>query len=219
MLIVTNPGPQGGSGPFIDLDSITVYSASSMDGIGNVNGQAQSSPVANQTGFVVSALSYVRFSSYFPTHRSGHESSGLSKGAMIGIIAGSVLAVVAVLALIAGLLLFLRRRKRRQHPIDPKTPVDAELPLQGPNMMQFTPVSPSRPVPTFSRMSSHSIAPSYYYGTDNSSLASLASTTPMVPKVPTLSMPKMPSRSQQGVMIPSRGPGRPSRPPSLELPP
>jgi hypothetical protein len=44
---MTNPGQQDGTGPFIDLDSITVYSASIP---GNSAGDAAPSPsaIANQ---------------------------------------------------------------------------------------------------------------------------------------------------------------------------
>jgi hypothetical protein len=69
--------------------------------------------------------------------------------------------------------------------------------------MRFTPVSPQQPMPTFSglvsRMSAHSIAPSYY-GADTAPRSSFGSTTP-VPPVPTLAMPRVPSRAQQGVMV------------------
>jgi hypothetical protein len=76
--------------------------------------------------------------------------------------------------------------------------------------MRFTPVSPQQPMPTFSRlvsrMSAHSIAPSYYATNDyaaNDSRSSVGSTTPMVSKstVPTLGMPRVPSRAQQGLMV------------------
>jgi len=206
MLIITNPGQQTGTGPFIDLDLIAVYSASSTNG----DATPQPSVLANQTS---------------ASHSKAN--SGLPKGAMIGIIVGALGAIFVLLALVV--LLFLRRRRRSQRVMEPKTPVDAELPLQGPNM-RFTPISPQQPMPTFSspvfsrpRMSVHSIAPSYY-ASNNDSRSSFGSTTalvPPVPRVPTLAMPRVPSRAQQGVMmqIPNRGgPDRPSRPPSLDLP-
>lgn len=142
-------------------------------------------------------------------HSASHSkaNSGLSKGAMIGIIVGALGAIFVLLALVV--LLFLRRRRRSQRVMEPKTPVDAELPLQGPNM-RFTPISPQQPMPTFSspvfsrpRMSVHSIAPSYY-ASNNDSRSSFDSTTalvPPVPRVPTLAMPRVPSRAQQGVMV------------------
>ncbi|KAJ7079072.1 hypothetical protein B0H15DRAFT_859012 [Mycena belliarum] len=196
MLIVTNPGQKSGTGPFIDLDSVTVYSASPPAG-GSVPA------FANQSD----------------SPRPGPK-SGLSKGALNGIAAVVVLIILAILALLV--LLFLRRRRRaRQHVMEPKTPADAELPLQGPNM-RFTPISPQQPMPTFSRMptrtSVHSIAPSYY-ANDNASRSSFSSTAPI------LTMPRVPSRApsrqqvrQQDMMMPNQAPERPSRPPSLVLP-
>lgn len=119
---------------------------------------------------------------------------------MIGIVVGVVAMILVLLAVVV--LLFLRRKRRaQQHIMDPKTPVDAELPLQGPNM-RFTPVSPQQPMPTFlrvaSRMSMHSIAPSYY-ASNNDSRTSFGSTTQLVPSMPTvtLGMPRVPSRAQQ----------------------
>ncbi|KAJ7772642.1 hypothetical protein DFH07DRAFT_802662 [Mycena maculata] len=206
MLIMTNPGAQNGTGPFIDLDAITVYSST--------GGAAtpQPSAITNQAS---------------GNDQSNHSNSrsGLSQGAMIGIIAASVVAILVFLGLL--LLLFLRKRKRSQRltGAEPKTPTGAELPLQGPNMRFRTPTSPLQPMPTFSspvlsrpRTSMHSIAPSYYASNDTFR-ASVDSTTPMVPTVPTLAMPRVPSRAQRGVMMPNRGgPDRPSRPPSLDLP-
>ncbi|KAJ7130853.1 hypothetical protein C8R43DRAFT_1025207 [Mycena crocata] len=194
-LIITNPGQQDGTGPFIDLDSITVYSASVM---GNSAGATEPTPstISNQA--------------------SNQSSSGLSKGGMIGIATGVVLLILVLLGLVA--FLVVRRKKRKDRAMEPKTPVDAELPLQGPNM-RFTPVSPVQPMPTFSRLASrtsmHSIAPSYYGSSNNSRASFTSSTTPMVP---TLGLPRTPRMPYRGVMIPDRGPERPSRPPSLDLP-
>ncbi|KAJ7497579.1 hypothetical protein FB451DRAFT_1212004 [Mycena latifolia] len=208
MLIITNPGQQDGTGPFIDLDSVTVYSASSSGS--STAGDAAPLP------------------SSFANQSSGNHSSrnsGLSKTAMIGIVTGALLILLIIIALVV--LLFLRRKRRaQQHAIvDPKTPVDAELPLQGPNM-RFTPVSPQQPMPTFSRLptrtSMHSIAPSYY--ASNDSRTSFSSTTPILalPSIPSRAPPRSRAQQQgmqQGMMIPNqRGPERPSRPPSLDLP-
>jgi len=199
MLIITNPGQQAGTGPFIDLDSITVYSATSSGS----DAAPQPSVLANQS------------SAPRPASKVGP-----STGMMVGIVVGVLLIIGVLLALVS--LLVLRKKRRAQGAMmDPKTPVDAELPLQGPNM-RFTPISPAQPMPTFSRMatrtSMHSIAPSYY-ASNNDSRASFSSTAPMLPPVPVLSMPRAPSRAQQGMMIPNQGyPERPSRPPSLDLP-
>ncbi|KAJ7747270.1 hypothetical protein B0H16DRAFT_926842 [Mycena metata] len=200
MLIITNPGQQTGTGPFIDLDSITVYSASSQ-----ANAAGDAAPVPSAFSNQGSGPGQPNAAA-----KSGH----LSTGAMVGIVLVVLFAILGLLALVV--FLFLRRRRRTQRAVmEPKTPLDAELPLQGPNMRYTTPISPLQPMPTFSglvsrpRMSAHSIAPSYYAG-NNPSRTSVDSTTPMVPKVPTLSMPKVPSRAQQGVM-------RPNRPPSLDL--
>jgi len=206
MLIITNPGQQNGTGPFIDLDSITVYSAS-IQGTPAGEGAPSPSTLSNQ-----SAGSAGDNSSPPKPH------SGLSTGAMIGIVVGAVVIILALLALVA--LLFIRRRKRWQKLAEetPRTPVGAELPLQGPTM-RFSPVSPEQPMPTFSgplvsRMSAHSIAPSYY-GSNNTPPSSFGSTTP---PVPTMGMPRVPSRAQQGVMIANQVPERPNRPPTLNLP-
>ncbi|KAJ7268690.1 hypothetical protein B0H12DRAFT_1229593 [Mycena haematopus] len=206
MLIITNPGQQNGTGPFIDLDSITVYSASitgaaSITGIVASEGAPRPSTLSNQSN----------------DNAQSRPHSGLSTGTMIGIVAAAVGAILVLLALVA--FLFIRRKRRWQRlegfEESPKTPVGAELPLQGPNM-RFTPVSPQQPIPTFSvsRMSAHSIAPSYY-GSNNTAHPSFDSTPPPVPN---LAMPKVPSRAQQGVMIAGQVPTRPSRPPTLNLP-
>ncbi|KAJ6594195.1 hypothetical protein B0H19DRAFT_1094383 [Mycena capillaripes] len=199
-LIITNPGQQAGTGPFIDLDSITVYSAS-ITGEAGADGAPSPSALANQsTG---SGSSQVK------------PKTSLTTGAMIGIVVAVLCAILILLALVV--FLFMRRKRRSQRVMEPKTPVDALLPLQGPNM-RFTPVSPQQPMPTFSklvsRMSAHSIAPSYY-AANNNSRTSISSTTPMVP---TLTMPRVPTRAQQGLMIPNQGPQRPKRPPTLDLP-
>ncbi|KAJ7187954.1 hypothetical protein C8R46DRAFT_1053165 [Mycena filopes] len=215
MLIITNPGQQDGTGPFIDLDSITVYSASVPGTAAGANAPGPS-PFSNQGGGNSPGQS-----------NSGHKSGSLSTGAMIGIIVAVLSAILIVVGLVA--FLFLRRRRRTQQRavMEPKTPIDAELPLQGPNMRYASPISPLLPMPTFSglvsRMSAHSIAPSYYASNNQPSRSrtSVDSTTPMVPKsmVPTLSMPRLPSRAQQGVMMARQGPpDRPNRPPSLGLP-
>jgi len=197
MLIITNPGQQSGTGPYIDLDSITVYSASSA----SADGAPSPSALANQSA---------------GKGAQSKPKTGLSTGSMIGIVAAVLGAILVLLALVV--FLFIRRKRRSRRVMDPRTPVDAELPLQGPNM-RFTPVSPQQPMPTFSglvtrRMSAHSIAPSYY-AANNDSRTSISSTTPMVP---TLGMPRVPTRAQQGLMIPNQGPARPKRPPTVELP-
>ncbi|KAJ7902147.1 hypothetical protein B0H14DRAFT_2670137 [Mycena olivaceomarginata] len=211
MLIITNPGQQDGTGPFIDLDSITVYSAS-------IPGTSVAGTAVGEGGPAPSAFSNQGGTTGAPASQS-RPHSGLSTGAMIGIVIGVLFIIGLLLALVAFLVM---RRKKRWQPLEesPRTPVGAELPLQGPNM-RFTPVSPQQPMPTFSglvsRMSAHSIAPSYY-GADTASRSSFGSTTP-VPPVPTLAMPRVPSRAQQGVMIDAnRGPERPNRPPTLNLP-
>jgi hypothetical protein len=216
-LIFTNPGQQEGTGPFIDLDSISVFST-----IGDPNAlDGSSAPAFDQSNP----------SNRQPTNpSSASRKGGLGTGPIIGIVIGILAVLFAVLAVFAFLFLRRRRRRRAQNELDPATPADAELPLQGPNMRQYTPtsaVSPAQPVPTFSRapsftrvparMSRHSIAPSYY-GTSNDSRESVSSTTAMIPKVPVLSMPKVPSRAQQTLMVPGdQGPSRPNRPPSLDF--
>lgn len=205
MLIMTNPGQQDGTGPFIDLDSITVYSAS-VQSTAAGDGAPAPSPFLNQSGGGLGPKS------------SPH--SGLSTGAIVGIAVGVLCVILAVLGLV--FLLLLRRKKRwQQLEESPGTPVGAELPLQGPNMRR-TPVSPQQPLPTFSRlvsrMSAHSIAPSYY-GANNPSSSSFRSTTMVSNPTVTLAMPRVPSRAQQSVMIPNqRVPERPNRPPTLDLP-
>ncbi|KAF7376412.1 hypothetical protein MSAN_00056700 [Mycena sanguinolenta] len=204
MLIFTNPGQQNGiGGPFIDLDSITVYSASIPNDAASAGAPLPSS-LSNQSNSTGASKSKPQ--------------SGLSKGTMIGIVAGAVAVILVFLALVTFLVMRSRKKRWQQLEETPRTPVGAELPLQGPNM-RFTPVSPQQPMPTFSklvsRMSAHSIAPSYY-GSNNAAPSSFGSTTPL--SVPTLAMPKVPSRAQQGVMIASQVPERPRRPPTLNLP-
>lgn len=205
MLIFANPGQQNGiGGPFIDLDSITVYSASIPNDAASAGAPGPSS-LSNQSDNSNGAS-------------KSRPQSGSSTGMLIGIVVGVVAVILVFLALVA--LLVRRSRKKRWQRLEetPRTPVGAELPLQGPNM-RFTPVSPQQPMPTFtklvSRMSAHSIAPSYY-GSNNAAPSSIGSTTPL--SVPTLAMPKVPSRAQQGVMIASQAPERPRRPPTLNLP-
>lgn len=70
--------------------------------------------------------------------------------------------------LILALAFFLYRRRRKSQasrsPSSPTTPQNAELPMQGANIIRI-PVSPIQPAPSFlsfKRGSRHSIAPSYY---------------------------------------------------------
>ncbi|CAK5281331.1 unnamed protein product [Mycena citricolor] len=181
-LIITNPGQQSGTGPFIDLDAVAVYSATAPPTV---------------SGAAPNALND-------SANRHGSKIGALSRTAFVGILAG-ILSLV--LLAIAGVFLFFFLRRRRasrykSEDVDPTTPTCAELPLQGPNA-RFTMVSPTQPLPTFSgipqRQSSHSIAPSYYaFG--NESRSSFASTTPLAP---TLGMPKPPNRNQPNLMVPS----------------
>ncbi|KAJ7217764.1 hypothetical protein GGX14DRAFT_438211 [Mycena pura] len=194
MLIITNPGQQTGTGPFIDLDSITVYEATAPAGpnpsaIANQSPNPGPSASANQSGGGSASRTGTQVKSVF----------GLPTGAMVGIIVAGSIAVLGLIALFL-FLLVRQKRRRRARVVDPSTPVDAELPIQGPNMRtRFTPDTPVQPQPTFTQLATrHSIAPSYYAFSD--STESVASTTPMVPAVPTLNMPKVPSRAQQGVM-------------------
>ncbi|KAK7005783.1 hypothetical protein R3P38DRAFT_3603668 [Favolaschia claudopus] len=184
-LIVTNPGQQDGTGPFIDLDGIAVFSAS-VPGVAVGQDAPGPSTISNQSD-----------NNNNPNAASqSRPKSGLSGGA----IAGIIIAIVLVLLAVLGLILFLaRRRRKRWQKLEesPRTPIGAALPLQGPNM-RFTPVSPQQPMPTFSglvsRMSAHSIAPSYYGGNADTM-------RPPMSAVPTLTMPRVPSRAQQTVMM------------------
>nr|GAT58561.1 predicted protein [Mycena chlorophos] len=195
MLIVTNAGQQSGTGPFIDLDSVKVYSASG--GTASEDNQATTQTVSKSSS-----------------------SKGLSTGAIIG---ASLAVIIAVLGLL-GLVLFLGvRRKRRiaaqRQAEDPPTPKDAELPLQAGNL-KFTPDTPIQPMPTFtgmaSRMSGHSIAPSYYafsapaqsFGSKSKSKSKQQPPMPQMTQVPRLGMPMPPSRS---ATVMGNAPGPPAR--------
>ncbi|KAF7315678.1 hypothetical protein MIND_00083400 [Mycena indigotica] len=174
MLIITNPGQQSGTGSFIDLDSITVYSASTTAG--------DAAPISNQAS--------ASTTSGIPQPRP---KSGLAVGAIVGIVLTVILLVLGLL----GLMLFLgarrrRRRADRNNLADPSTPVDAELPLQSGNI-KLSPDTPIQPMPTFTR------APSQSFGGRGSKPPPM----PQMSQVPTLGMPMPPSRSAT-VMTPPK---------------
>ncbi|KAJ7072062.1 hypothetical protein C8F01DRAFT_1243146 [Mycena amicta] len=197
-LIVTNPGQKDGTGPFIDLDSITVYSASGPTAAGDTVSDA--STVSNQAAIT-------------------RANSGLTTGAIVGI---ALIVILAILGVV-GLILFLgvrrkRRRVARNNAADPSTPVDAELPLQA--NLRFTPDTPIQPLPTFtrlaSRMSGHSIAPSYYaFGSPSQSFGSTTRPKqPQMSEVPKIGMPMPRAPSRSASVMGSRG-----GPPPRGLPP
>ncbi|KAG5638459.1 hypothetical protein H0H81_012524 [Sphagnurus paluster] len=135
---------QQGTGPFIDVDAITVYS-SDKPSSGN-NPSTPGAPSSGGSGAGIPQPSASALS--VPKTRS-----------MAPIIGGVVGGVVGMILLLALVLLFLRRRNRAPPtagnkgdlypPTSPKTP---ELPMQGPSMMEagLSRVVPAQsfPIPT-----------------------------------------------------------------------
>ncbi|KAF7321789.1 hypothetical protein MKEN_00700700 [Mycena kentingensis (nom. inval.)] len=131
-LIITNPGQTEGTGPFIDLDSITVLTATDTNSAGDAvpaSNQSASNGAANRVS-------------------GAAQPGGLSVGAIAGIAVGAAFILLGLLGLF--LFLFMRRKKRetqRNQGVDPETPIDAELPMQGPT--RLSPDTPIQPMPTF----------------------------------------------------------------------
>ncbi|EAU91458.2 hypothetical protein CC1G_01947 [Coprinopsis cinerea okayama7 len=186
--------------PFLDIDAVAVLStASSSDG-----------PRPSQV--VPGTLS--------PTNTLGsattgsQSSSGLSKGAIIGISIGGAIALILCIAFCAFAFFWRRRRreKGRTGIFIPPSPVSPDLPMQqdpkkidramisGPlenSVFVFPPPPPppvAKPSPPVDN-ARHSIAPSYY-GSPISGQSSISSPTSSLSSIPMLSpMPRFGSPS------------------------
>lgn len=178
-VVVTNPGQQQGTGPFIDLDAITVFSTTAP----NATASSSTAIPSSQAG------SNNQSSSSSQSQSTRHVTSN-SDMVIIGAVVGSVVGLLLILALL--FFLFRRQRNRRTpRSPSPMTPENAELPMQGANIIR-TPVSPMQPTPFFlEKDSRHSIAPSYY-----DSAAAYAPATPFPPsRAPSINY-ALPSRAR-----------------------
>ncbi|KIK67160.1 hypothetical protein GYMLUDRAFT_81752 [Collybiopsis luxurians FD-317 M1] len=131
--------PQNGTGPFIDVDAIVVYSAST----GSTNAPNNSTSPPAESPSVPST-------------------SNRSTKVLIGGIAGGILGFILLLAL---LFLLLRwRHRRRQSRDDMRSPPTPTLPMQDPRALEAgLPARSNEPNGFQSRLSNNSIA-SFYSG-------------------------------------------------------
>ncbi|KAF5380463.1 hypothetical protein D9615_004624 [Tricholomella constricta] len=220
---------QEGTGPFMDIDAITVFSSDTPSSNNNPpNSDAASGGLGSST----------------PTGSTSQASKSRSLAPIIGGVIGGVVGLIILLALV---FLFLRHRKRKQAIHSPASPMTPALPMQGASMMEagFARIrqAPSFPIPTYvppppppatlssasakrETMARHSIAPSYYsdpsYASDASSSRSSTALVPPVPESPEsdhLASPRVgASRGLDPVMSANSSPRRPSRrPPPLDI--
>ncbi|GLB37654.1 hypothetical protein LshimejAT787_0407050 [Lyophyllum shimeji] len=237
--------PEEGTGPFMDIDAITVFSSGAPSTNDNPSSAGPSSPSSSVSG---STSGTPAAESIWP---SGSTLQASKSGSLAPIIGGAVGGLVGIILLLALVYLFLCRRTRRgginkfdihRPAASPKTP---DLPMQGESMMEagFSRVTPGPadpvatylpPAPPLSQPSSvkrdtmgrHSIAPSYYsdpsYASDASSARSSTALLPDVPSIPSsarLASPGVTSpKGLDPMMNVTGGPRRPSRrPPPLDI--
>ncbi|KAF8070671.1 hypothetical protein FPV67DRAFT_1035931 [Lyophyllum atratum] len=199
---------QDGTGPFMDIDAITVFSSATPSTNNNPSNPGSSNPGSSNPS--PSNADPTPESTQAGSLRPSGSTSQASKSPSLGPIVGGVIGgVVGLILIVALVFLFLRRRSRGRSginnydigaPTSPKTP---DLPMQGDSMMEagFARVmqGPVVPAPTYlppppppppssakrETMARHSIAPSYYsdpsYASD---VSSVRSSTALVPKVP-----------------------------------
>ncbi|KAF8894088.1 hypothetical protein BD779DRAFT_1505192 [Infundibulicybe gibba] len=194
-----------GTGPFVDLDSVTVFSAH----VANNNPVSGNSPTSNTQQFPCHPQQEGKG---FTSAKASSSSSAPVIGAVVGGLAGLAL-------LLALSLLFLRWRRHRKPKFDKfliHSPVTPVLPMQwGPDMMEagFVRITPDTsstnslaPLPPAAAHVRHSITPSY--GNEASHLdighsrhpsaLSQESTAPMLPEkdLPIIRIPRPPAPSR-----------------------
>lgn len=156
--------PTTNSGPFIDVDAVYVYSTS-----GGSSNQTTSQPSPQ------------------PSPQRDVKPSKISEKTMIGIIVGSVIGFLLLLAL---LFLFLRwRRRQRQSQDEMRSPLTPTLPIQQLDMLE----AGQSTGPNGTRLSQNSMT-SFYSGPQdflvhsrqhsNAETVSVSSTAPIITAVP-----------------------------------
>ncbi|KAJ3807978.1 hypothetical protein F5876DRAFT_67666 [Lentinula aff. lateritia] len=120
--LVVAADPQSGTGPFIDVDAVVVYSS--------IPGSTTSSSNPTST----SSQRQVKNSPSYPSLRDMTSSGKLPTNTMVGIIVGSIFGFLLLLALV--LLLLRWRRRRRQGQADLRSPLTPALPIQNPDMLE-----------------------------------------------------------------------------------
>ncbi|KAJ3724847.1 hypothetical protein C8R42DRAFT_662755 [Lentinula raphanica] len=136
--LTVSADPQSGTGPFIDVDAIVVYSSTD-------SGSTTSSSKPTSTN----------------AERNATSSGKLPTKAMVGVIVGSILGFLLLLALVFFLLRW--RRRRRQDRDASQSPLTPTLPIQNPDMLEagLSGRSKGKNVP---RLSQNSMT-SFYSGT------------------------------------------------------
>jgi hypothetical protein len=190
--------PQSGTGPFIDVDAVVVYSTSS----GSSNGPSSSATPSSQG--------------------NSASSNKLPAGTIAGATVGGVLGLLLLLIALFFSLRWLRRRRQTRSQNDMQTPLTPTLPIQNPDMLEAGLSNGFKAVPP--RLSQNSIA-SFYSGpeTDERYLArysrtpsateSFASTAPINATATNATATNSRDRS-----VDSNTPTRPNlRPPPLAL--
>ncbi|KAJ7593979.1 hypothetical protein C8J56DRAFT_925689 [Mycena floridula] len=207
--LVVSCDQEQGTGNFLDVDAVQVFSASP--------GAVDSTTITFATLATLAQPSFVPQSTVRPASPKSVVRAGQLKG---GAIAGIVIGVFLGLALIAGLViwfLFLQR-KRKLSVGDPEkaisSPISPELPIQTEGV-SFTPVH-MKAATMFPTVPSRVTSISSYYGGDHVRVDSVSSTTPIIivspPDVPIIKAPRPPGRAKIGL------PARPAqRPPTLHL--
>lgn len=176
--LVMTSVPRAGS-PYIDLDSISVYSAPS--GISSGASMNGNSTANNQSGTNTPASA---------TH-TGAKSTSNANAALIG---SAVAAAVAFIALLAALFYVLRRRRARSR--KNWSPITPELPIQVPEIVEYGLGSGFRSVPiTPNRASLTKKSPKFFPGSRLSKSYSPENTSPTASIAP-LVMPSVPPESR-----------------------
>ncbi|KAJ3984758.1 hypothetical protein F5890DRAFT_1514962 [Lentinula detonsa] len=136
--LTVSADPQSGTGPFIDVDAIVVYSSTGP-------GSSTSSSIPTSTS----------------SQRDSTSSGKLPTKTMIGVIVGSILGILLLLGLVFFLLRW--RRRRRQDQVDLRSPLTPTLPIQNPDMLEAG-LSTRPNGKIMSRLSQNSMS-SFYSGT------------------------------------------------------
>ncbi|PPQ87445.1 hypothetical protein CVT25_008181 [Psilocybe cyanescens] len=249
--LVLSGDTEGNTGPFIDLDSINVFDAVVSGSPASsvppstappstattaIAAAADSTSSSSVTYSVVATAAAAALPSSSSTAALSSESSksGMSTGATVGVVFGTLVAVIFLIGLLG---FFLKRRRNNVRSIEKSMiSVSPVLPMQrDPRAMEAGMMksldNPVFPLPPPRASLRHSIAPSYYSDPQYSghsregSTMSAKSTTPLVPPIPVIMVHEPQSRfvSRKPPPISSGlnangSPARPNRrPPTLDL--
>ncbi|KAF8973071.1 hypothetical protein BDZ97DRAFT_1912656 [Flammula alnicola] len=232
-LVLSGSSQAPGSGPFIDLDMITVFAVALPDDPASAT-SALPTPTPIGTAAAENTLTP---SSTLSASTASVSTSRMSTGVIVGAVLGGFIALLLVLGIIG--FLFLQRRRNRSVRIEKSMiSVSPILPMQrdpkaleaGMTMSRENTVFPFPLPPQRAASLRHSIAPSYYsdpsytgHSRDGSAM-SIMSSTPLVRGVPVLNIPQPRSNIPRKPAPASSGfnfnslPVRPSnRPPTMDF--